>query len=282
MICIHGRSNKPDQATLEKWWKRSIEEGLDKNLGTSLVGIGVRMAYYRDIYFAQPIENSDNDEPYRRAKSRPQAYRRRIVDRIRGVLGDWTDNPVDWLEENSMIFSKFARTVLKKVMTDLGDYYGDQVKRMQTQQRLIDLIVEHKDDEILLIAHSMGTIVAYDVLRNLGRTPEHAGLTVEHFITIGSPLGLTAVKGNILREHAERLRTPSCVSRTWVNFSDPQDIVCIDSHLRDEYDANSRRVKVRDVMVCNEYVGNTGKPNEHKSYGYLRTPEVSELIARFV
>jgi hypothetical protein len=282
IICIHGRSNKPAHETLEGWWKDAIEEGLNKNLGTGLGNIEVKMAYYRDIYFDKPVKNRDNDEPYIPAKTPPQAYRRRIVDRIRGMLGDWADNPVDWLEENSMVFSKFARTVLKKVLTDLGEYYGDELKRLQTQQRLIDLIVQHKDDEVLLISHSMGTIVAYDVLRGLGRSPEHAGLKVEHFITMGSPLGLTAVKGNIIKEHNERLRTPSCVSRTWVNFSDPQDIVCIDSHLRDEYEENSRLVKVRDVMVCNEYVGKKGKPNEHKSYGYLRTPEVSDLIARFL
>ncbi len=282
IICVHGRANKPEPKTLQKWWTTSINEGLEKNLGTSLGSIPVKMAYYSDVCHKRPLKDKDNDEPYLPATTDPQRYRRRMVDRIRGTFGNWADNPIDWLEENSAIFSKLAKTVLRKVMTDLGDYYGNESRRSRIQQRLIDLIEEHKDDEILLLSHSMGTIVAYDVLRDLGRSEQHAGLTIEHLVTMGSPLGLTAVKGNIIAEHNERLRTPSCVSRAWVNFSDPQDYVCADSHLADEYDENSRLVRVCDQMVCNEYAGKSGKPNEHKSFGYLRSPEVSDLVARFL
>lgn len=282
IIGIHGRANKPAQETLEDWWRKSIDEGLEKNLGASLGSTPVTLAYYRDIYFDTPLKVKKMDEPYLEAKTTPQPYRRRVLDRIRGAFGDWADNPLDWLEEHSAVFSKLSKKVLRKVMTDLGDYYSKAEKRQGTQNRLVDLIDKHRNDEILLISHSMGTIVAYDVLRALGRSPDFAGVAVEHFVTMGSPLGLTAVKGNIVQDHHERLRTPSCVSRTWVNFSDPQDYVCIDSHLRDEYDRNSRRIKVQDVMVCNEYVGKNDKSNEHKSYGYLRTPEVSKLVASFL
>jgi hypothetical protein len=282
IICIHGRANKPAPKTLEDWWRKSIDEGLNKNLGIGLGDVPVKLAYYSDVFYDKPQKVKDMDEPYLEAKTTPQPYHRRIMDRIRGAFGNWADNPLDWLEENSAMFSKLAKKVLRKVMTDLGAYYGNAEKRSQTQQSLIALIDDHRDDEILLISHSMGTIVAYDVLRQLGRSPDFAGITVEHFVTMGAPLGLTAVKGNIVQDHNERLRTPSCVSRTWVNFSDPQDFVCIDSHLRDEYDENSRRIKVSDVMVCNEYVDGNGNPNEHKSYGYLRTPEVSDLVSRFL
>jgi len=282
IIGIHGRANKPAKETLEDWWRKSIDEGLKKNLGASLGSTPVILAYYGDINFNTPLNVNEMDEPYLEAKATPQPYRRRVFERIRGAFGNWADNPLDWLEENSAVFSKLAKKVLRNVMTDLGDYYRNAEKRQATQKRLIDLIDKHRNDEILLISHSMGTIVAYDVLRALGRSPNFAGVAVEHFVTMGAPLGLTAVKGNIVQHQHERLRTPSCVSRTWVNFSDPQDYVCIDSHLRDEYDRNSRRIKVQDVMVCNEYAGKNDKSNEHKSYGYLRTPEVSKLVASFL
>jgi hypothetical protein len=282
IICIHGRANKPDAAELESWWKLSIDEGLGKNLGTSLGNVPLKLAYYSDIYYDSPLNPAEMDEPYIEAKSPLQPYRRRIVDRIRSAFGNLADNPLDWLEEHSAIFSRLARAVLERVMTDLGDYYSDAQRRAQTQKRLIDLIVEHRNDEILLISHSMGTIVAYDVLRNLGRSPEHAGTEVSHFVTMGAPLGLTAVQGNIMKHHNDRLRTPSCVTRNWINFSDPQDYVCLDSHLADEYEPNSKQIRVRDRMVCNEYVNKKGESNEHKSYGYLRTPEVSRMVARFL
>lgn len=68
----------------------------------------------------------------------------------------------------------------------------------------------------MVIAHSMGTIISYDVLREIGR--EHPGMTVEHYVTIGSPLGLPHVKKKISEEN-RLVRTPSIVRR-WSNLAD--------------------------------------------------------------
>jgi esterase/lipase superfamily enzyme len=48
----------------------------------------------------------------------------------------------------------------------------------------------------MLIAHSMGTIISYDVLRDLGQ--EDPSFKVPHFATIGSPLDLPHVKAKII------------------------------------------------------------------------------------
>ena len=41
-------------------------------------------------------------------------------------------------------------------------------------------------------------------------------------------------------------------------------------------------VIVQDHYIKNTYQGKTGKPNNHKSYGYLRAPEFSDLLADFL
>ncbi len=280
IIGIHGRSNKPEAKTLRNWWKQSMEEGLNKSLEESLGNVDFEMAYYADIYYKKQIPDAENKEPYIKAKAGElKRYRRGILDRIRGIAGNWLDDPLDWLEENSNLFSSLAKTVTKKLMKDLGKYYNDQASREKIKKSLRDLLEEHKDDEIILISHSMGTIVAYDVLRELGRSQDHKGIRIEHFITMGAPLGLTVVKGNVIDADKRKLRTPSCVANTWVNFSDPEDYVALDSHLADDYEGNSAGVKVRDVLVCNEYKGKDKEPNQHKSYGYLRTPEFSDHLA---
>ncbi|MCP4878681.1 MAG: hypothetical protein GY896_24780, partial [Gammaproteobacteria bacterium] len=55
-----------------------------------------------------------------------------------------------------------------------------------------------------------------------------------------------------------------------------------DPSLAGDYEANDRGVKVQDELVLNGYVGSEGKRNSHKSYGYLRTPELSKLIRSFI
>lgn len=276
IICIHGRSNKPAQETLREWWQDAVEEGLAESTAISLGSVDLKMAYYANIHYADegPLTVENNDEPYEPADvGAIKPYKIGLFDRFRKVTGNWLDTPLDWLEEHSHLFSALGRSVSQKLLEDLGEYYSDPDIRNQINNRLKQLLITHKDDEIILVSHSMGTIVAYEVLRELGKDPEHPGFVLEHLVTMGSPLGLTVVKGNASGDR-KKLRTPSCVRGSWVNFSDPDDFVCLDSHLQDDYEPNSFAVQVKDVMVCNDYPG-----NEHKSYGYLRTPEFSTHLA---
>jgi hypothetical protein len=130
----------------------------------------------------------------------------------------------------------------------------------------------------MLIAHSMGSIVAFDVLSAI--ESEVTGFRVQHFVTVGSPLGLHEVKKRI-REEGLPLRVPEAVDH-WTNFADRKDKVALDSWLHTDYGRNSRGIGLVDQVVINGYVSPSGKPSHHKIYGYLRTPEVSEAIYEFM
>ena len=41
-------------------------------------------------------------------------------------------------------------------------------------------------------------------------------------------------------------------------------------------------VRVVDDLVLNDYTSPNGDANHHESYGYLRTPEMSDLIGAFL
>ena len=79
-----------------------------------------------------------------------------------------------------------------------------------------------------------------------------------------------------------RVRTPTIVTERWVNYADRNDPVALDVHLRDDYKPNKRGVQVEDDLVANGYQSPAGEANHHKSYGYLRTPELSEHIKNFL
>ena len=80
---------------------------------------------------------------------------------------------------------------------------------------------------------------------------------------------------------AAALTTPECVTKRWLNLSDLQDKVCLDYAIQNDYGANSRGVKVEDRIVVNDYMNNEER-NPHKSYGYLRTPEMAEIVDMFL
>ena len=196
---------------------------------------------------------------------------------------------------------KIAEWALGKVLKDLAFYYDGKrkiadrskpPKKVLARKVLMDELsrelLKHKGKQIMLIAHSMGSIIAYDVLRRLGRS--HPSFEIAEFMTIGSPLGLPLVKANIFNEtqyeeKKKRVRTPSVV-KNWKNYADRQDPVAFDSHLEDDFAPNKNGVKVEDDRVLNDYEiekpGGKIAENHHKSYGYLRTPEVSRHIKAFL
>ena len=60
-----------------------------------------------------------------------------------------------------------------------------------------------------------------------------------------------------------------------------EDKVALNYNLGDDYRANKKGVKPVDMQVVNDYEIN-GKRNPHKSYGYLRVPEMAETIHHFL
>lgn len=270
IIGVHGLANKPEKQTLATWWEKSMIEGLQKNSHLSVTSLDFLSVHWADFMYPSPDPEPD---VYREAKSGNLKYYKDgwmdyIRSRVLDVGGDFLDFIKDKLE-----MDKTAEKVLKKKLPDLYRYYKEEAIRKELRGRLTKAIIDNRDKRLMLVAHSMGSIIAYDVLRELGR--DNPNLSVEHFVTIGSPLGLPHVKHMILKE-SPIIRTPSIVKK-WTNFADRRDPVALDIHLRDDYEENYTGVKVKDDLVMNDW----GDIN-HKSYGYLRTPEFSDVLKTFI
>lgn len=153
--------------------------------------------------------------------------------------------------------------------------------RQRIQARLIDAINRNKNCNIMLIAHSMGSIVAYDVLNLLIDE-----IKINTLVTVGSPLGLPMIVSRIFSElkdvnkNITKLKTPGNIKYHWYNISDRDDKVALDHTLADDYGSNKSKVKPFDIAVYNDYFNN-GERNPHKIYGYLRSNEISKIISHF-
>lgn len=70
----------------------------------------------------------------------------------------------------------------------------------------------------VIVSHSLGTIVSYDLLRNSASAPN-----VPLFVTLGSPLGIDTVINNL---RPPSLAIPAGAAR-WFNGADPRDYVAL-------------------------------------------------------
>ncbi|MFT3800294.1 MAG: alpha/beta fold hydrolase [Burkholderiaceae bacterium] len=114
----------------------------------------------------------------------------------------------------------------------------------------------------VVVAHSMGTVIAYDCLKRV-----EGCVAVDGLITIGSPLGLDEIQDKLQPEWSRANGFPHLtVSDRWINLFDRLDPVCgFDPKLDDDYrdDGTSR--------VVDQAVVNSGAWR-HSATKYLRQP----------
>jgi lecithin:cholesterol acyltransferase len=279
IIGIHGLNNKPEPEVLRNWWTTAMAEGISRNCEGKRPDVDFALAYWADVIYPAPVPIADVGEPYVAAGGSGPLPRAGMS--VKAIAGTRIKEGVGKVLEKvfgARVAEDVVRDAVETRMPDLHRYNHHRAARDAIRKRLKEALrtAHARGGQIMLIAHSMGSIVAYDVLRAAGRTLP--GLRISHFVTLGSPLGLSKVREIV----SAPLRVPECVAR-WSNFADPRDYAARwDTRLSNDYRANRAGVTVSDYLVINGYVSPSGKPNPHKIYGYLRTPEVSELIADFL
>ncbi len=296
IIAIHGLGNKPPLGLLEKWWKRSLHDGL-KLIGRPHENFNFYMTYWADTLHSEPLDPTETDpnrelfldETYTEPNF-PQVQKKK---KLRRKIFDYLRNSFDKLlfkEIMDLNVESITHSFVHYYFRDLEIYYSDKYlentdpprfPKDVIRERLVNALKKYDSKKICLIAHSMGSIIAYDVLMK-----EVPGINIDTFITIGSPLGQPPVLSKIKSEHnipqEEKLRMPDNISTAWYNLFDHDDQVAIVNNLSKNFSSNRNKITIQDLVVRNGYSNLSGTKNPHKSYGYLRTPEVALIIHEFL
>ncbi len=297
IIGIHGLGNKPGKEILSDWWRSAMKEGL-RATGFSGRMPAFTLVYWADLIYPRaldpgitdPENDLFNDEPYASAPENfhggSHSVRVKIIDFIGRQL-----NRLFLNDDLTLNYTSITDNIIRTYFKDLEFYYTASVEKADgtrasakelIRSRLAEVLKLHRNDEIMLIAHSMGSIIAYDTLILSG-----SGIKVDTLITIGSPLGMPVVISKIAGElkiraqGVNRLRTPGCVTHAWYNLSDILDKVAFNFKLADDFAENDNGVRPLDFLVTNDYIFD-GIPNPHKSFGYLRAREFSDVLAGFI
>jgi hypothetical protein len=159
--------------------------------------------------------------------------------------------------------SRFFAGVLEKIMiSDLKQvhqYFHDPVTRLAARARIEERVT---GDTRVIVAHSLGSVVAYEALC---ANPQWS---VQHLITLGSPLGIRHLIFDALDPAPRRELGlwPGSVEH-WTNVSDSSDVVALTKRLEPLF-----MPRIVDVSV-----GNGMKV--HDAGRYLNTREVGDAIA---
>jgi hypothetical protein len=139
-------------------------------------------------------------------------------------------------------------------------------------------------DRVLLMAHSLGSVIAWDTLWELGHAArtEPADAGVDLFLTLGSPLGTRFVRRRLLGADATGAgRYPRGIRR-WRNLAALGDRTALGHRFADDYAEMLQLGLVAEITdrtdLVNPFRGQEGL-NPHKCYGYFVNAITGAAIA---
>jgi pimeloyl-ACP methyl ester carboxylesterase len=180
-----------------------------------------------------------------------------------------------------------ASQALNVTLTEVRRYLENQNGvAIEIRQRLIDQLLAawEAGDRVLLIGHSLGSVIAYDSLWQLSREIRHPG-RVELFLTLGSPLATRFIRKGL--QGADRSgpeRFPDNIDH-WVNASARGELVALHRRVKPFFADMVSFGLVRaidDLTRLYNHFRRDGELNVHKSYGYLNHPVIAAQICRWL
>jgi hypothetical protein len=245
VILVHGRGQLGvDSASLRAEWKRELDASLAALGMPALRDDDVRLAWYADVLDPQ-AEAACNHGRYANEAGLGSLARDFLVS-LASVVPD------SGREED-----RAARSLLGDML-----WLVDPVTRCAAEVRL-DRVVERARADgrpVILVAYSLGAVVAYEHLRQHAPRDSSAGVQL---ITVGSPLGVPVAR-ELLVGDGGPLRVPAGVKR-WVNIYDTDDAFAAPLALGSVID---RPVKSARAM------------DPHGAGRYLRDAETGTALAR--
>lgn len=163
-----------------------------------------------------------------------------------------------WLPRRSI-----SRWIMDRYIKDVSKYFFNERVRGQMQESLRRLLIPGSDP-CVLVSHSLGTIIAYEVLSEF----EPGEIDVPLWVTLGSPLGMEEVLDFLDEPHQK-----PAVVRNWQNFADRLDPVAFDRKLDNDYAGD-----VEDHLVVNRDTLSFTNFNPHSALGYLSLSAVKETV----
>jgi hypothetical protein len=300
IIFIHGMASKLPKQHLLANWKRCLIENIrfyEPNLAADMKAQANNL--FDMAYWANVIPSHIEDDP--------KELKEPIADilKLRTKRGDdfhvsnkrakfkafWKNKGLDVVDLVANILT-VKDDVAKKLLLEVRLYWDAPCVaskiRVKVEEPLKRALIE--DRKVALIGHSMGSFVAYDVLWRFSHHRDAEDMRKKRvylFCTIGSPLGDPMIQNLMLGKrygYKEKKGLPTNIEY-WVNFAALGDIVSHDPTLIDDFKAMKKLGLIRDFRdyqnLFNPYRNRKGKPNPHKSYGYLLQPKLAKTMLRF-
>ncbi len=320
IIMIHGLASKPPMEDTHRLWTKALIENIREENKEVAEKMERSEEIFSSAYWANAIPShveddasyvialeKQVDEVIKERQELKEDFHVGVSEKIGDFFKDRGLDMVNILTGALSIKDSLMKTFLRETeLYSMDQYVADKIRKP-----LEDEIRKAWNDnkEVVILSHSMGTFIAYDVLwRFSHRSDEHyrkyKGKKIKMLVTMGSPLGNNAIKNILFAKYhksIEERQYPTNIDY-WHNYSCLGDVVAHDAELSDDFFEEMQRLKLIKNNVGNtekytidytdmhnpfkvvSHAGNKdkSKSNPHKSYGYLVQPRLGSWLVDFM
>jgi hypothetical protein len=306
---IHGIANKPRKDVLLEQWRVALLD--DDGLDLDALGVTTSMAYWADVLYAEPapdeaatestafelqasVEPQDDDLGWlAEAPAAEQDFVGGLAAKVglvavaaSATAAGSTDGvavaPGGSLEAVPLPLW-LTKRLMKVFLRDVHHYLYDATSeprpgtrfqvRQEVRARAVAALAEAAGSPgpHVVVCHSLGTVVAYDVLTALADVAQ-----VDALVTLGSPLGISEVQQALAPPwtSADGWPARTLPDGPWLNVADRLDPVCgPDPSIANQYRRGGQR------QVLDVHVKNPGSWR-HGVAKYLAQPALRDALAQ--
>lgn len=252
ILLVHGRGMLDrDTAATRKLWLDGLTSGGRSLTKDSLFDAhDLRVVWYADVLDPRSSAGCDyarSDPRARRVRGNSDdAQFRDFVGAVGGFLGAIT----------GLVADSASGSELRSLAADAA-FLSDARKRCAAEDRLAQALSRAKSEgrPVILVAHSLGSLVAYDYLSAI----TDSGV-VSKLVTIGSPVGSTELRELLIGGDSTVTRPASVLD--WVNVRNDSDVFAAPLSV------------ARDVVSMPP----SDEPDPHEMVGYLRETATAKEI----
>lgn len=301
IIFIHGRAQKPDKSSLKRLWYEAIEHGLLRDFGEDAKeqfnAVDKTFVYYGDL--SNQLLGKSTEDPQSRIealanlkKYSSRSFNKATYDRV-SKSGFLAEALADTF---SAVLGKLklAEPLITAVAPDMVHYWNeDTYFGSDVRDRLSTVIKSSFDngDQIMLVAHSLGTMASYDSLWKLSHYGEYRSKygdkkKVDLFVTLGSPLGDENVKERLKGSSLKGKKKYPLNINSWCNIAAEDDYISHDSRIRNDYREMIKLGLIpggfSDIYPMYNLCVRKNQSNPHSSIGYLVNPKFTSILYNWI
>ncbi len=169
------------------------------------------------------------------------------------------------LKEFSLVINNFPKlheSLIHKFLIETYLYLADAEFMNEVHQLILSSL--EKGQQHIIVAHSLGTVIAYNLMRQL--QPEYA---IKRFITLGSPLAFHVIQSKLIQP----IERPKNLCGDWHNFYSPDDFLTTFPLINAPFNFHPEIINTSISTFIN---------SPHEIIGYLQHPAVIQNILELI